>query len=257
MATLAGFDTSTASAVVPTPITAGQTLLSVSLPARLTLAGFDMDVSDLDSSAVPTLALHVGDLIDEDRFVASDTTARAGGLLEYRPDPGAWYRYNAPDTLRVRVATSAATSKAGAVGITLYWFPSHDISTVVRLTLQSLGVLAEGETARYEDAALAQEAINEVHERARGLNCAARQDMAWTTAAIPLFAARPYAVMAADLLADTFGLSMQRAQRLSARAAEAVKELRRHTMTPSAGKPVSLELYQDEETTVLDVSVLG
>ena len=257
MAALVGFDTWDEVATVATPITLASTLLTLPLPAGTTVAGIDMDVSDLDTHATPLIALDIGDAADLDRFVAEDEEAQGGGLLEYRPVNTAWYRYSAATSLLVTVAIAPATGAAGAVAVTVYGYPSVDRGVLARQTLQGLGVLAEGETARAEDAALALEALADVHETMRGKRIAARQDLAWTLAAVPLFASRPYSAMAGNLLADTFGLSAQRAARMAQRAAEAEREMRRQTTKRSSGDPVSLEPYLEDDTATVGTSVLG
>jgi hypothetical protein len=257
MATLEGFDAYEGEAVVTTPIILGVTLLSVAIPKGVCIGGIDIDVSDLDSNATPLITLDVGDAVDQDRYVAASTIAQDGGLLEYRPVNTVWYRYSAASAVLVKVATAPATGAAGAIAATIYGYPSADVSDLVRNTLRGLGVLAEGETARAEDAALALEALAEIHETMRGKRIANRQDLAWPLAAVPTFAARPYAVMAGNLLAATFGVSMQRMQAMAARAVEAERELRRQTAKGYSGRPVSLEPYREPEAAVVDYAELG
>jgi hypothetical protein len=257
MAALEGFDTYEKDAAVTTPIILGATLLSVAIPKGVCIGGIDVDVSDLDSNATPLIALDVGDAADQDRYVAASPIARDGGLLEYRPSNTDWYRYSAASAVLVKVATAPATGVAGAIAATVYGYPSADVAELVRSTLRGLGVLAEGETARAEDAALALEALAEIHEMMRGKRIANRQDLAWPLAAVPTFAARLYAAMAGNLLAATFGLSLQRMQAMAARAVEAERELRRQTAKGYSGKPVSLEPYREPETAVVDYAELG
>jgi len=256
MTALVGFDSYEAAAPVVTPILGGATLLAVPVPAGVTLGGFDLDVSDLDTGASPTLALDVGDAVAPARFVNADTTAQAGGLLEYRPANTAWYRYNAAASVLVTVQATPSVGAVGAIALTLYGYPSVDRAVLVRQALQLLGVTAEGETPRAEDAAVTIEALADVHETLRGKRIANRQDLAWTLAAVPLFAARPYAALAANLLADTFGLSQQRATRLAARAVEGEREMRRQTAKGYGGQPVSLEPYRELTETRLDYGAL-
>jgi hypothetical protein len=241
---LVGFDTLTATAAVTTPFIAGQVLLSLSVPARTVVAALDLTVSDLDTGAVPTLTLDVGDVADVDRFVAASTIGRTGGLLEVRPETSGWWRYAAADNVRVRVNADAATDAAGSVTLLAYVYPGADATQVMRQTLQALGVVAEGETPRAEDAAVVYEALFDVHEMLRGKDIANRQDLAWPVGLIPLFAARSYVTLAANMLADTFGVSAQRAQRLAARAIDGEREMRRQTRKPYSGEPVNLEPYQ-------------
>ena len=256
MAAPAGFDTWEAAAAVGTGITAGSTILSLALPVGTVVAGFDLDVAQLDVAAVPAITLDVGDAVDPARYVAAADVAQYGGLLEYRPDPVAWFRYgptsSVPAEVRVTVGTPPATPRAGSIAMTLYGYAGVDVSRLVRQTLQNLAVLAEGETPRAEDAAMALEALNEVHETLRGKHLAARQDLAWPLAAVPIFAARPYGHMAGNLLADVFNLSAARAQRMAARAEEGRKELCRQCRKPTNGEPLSFTPYRDDEPFPLD-----
>jgi hypothetical protein len=257
MAALLGFDGFTTSASVITPITLGAVLASVALPAKATVGGIDVDVGDLDANATPLIRLDVGDVADADRFVAASTIARDGGLLEYRPESAAYYRYPLASAVRVTVQTAPATGVAGTIGVTVYGYPSADISDAVRLTLQGLGVLAEGQTARAEDDVLAREALAEVHQMLRYKGLANRQDLEWPTTAIPLFAVRSYARMAGNLLADVFGLPAQRHAVLAQRAAEAEREIRRQTYVKYDGSPVNLEPYRDDPPYFLERGVLA
>jgi hypothetical protein len=254
---LRGFDSFVASAALVPPYTIGATLLSVSLPAKVTVGGIDMDVDALDSNATPLLSLNIGDVVDDDRFVAADTTARAGGLLEYRPANTAWYRYNLAASVLVTVDVAPATAQNGAIAATIYGYPSLDIADVQKMVLQVLGVLAEGETPRAEDAVLALGAIEEIHEQLRFKQLANRQDLAWPVSLIPTFAGRSYARMAANLLADTFGVSVQRAQIMAQRAVEAEREMRRQTAIKSIGEPVDMEPYLNSPDYYLDEGVLA
>lgn len=241
---LAGFDTLTATAAVTAPFTAGQTILTLAVPARTVVAALDLTATDLDTNAAPTVTLNVGDVADVDRFVAASTIARTGGTLEARPAASAWWRYGDASNVVVQIGTDAATAATGSVTLLAYVYPGADVTYLVRLTLQALGVLAEGETPRFDDAAIINEALAEVHEMLRGRGLANRQDLAWPLALVPMFAARPYAALAANMVADTFGVSAQRAQRLAARAVEGEREIRRQTRKAYSGEPVNLEPYR-------------
>lgn len=255
---LYGFDTYVAVASVSGSHTAAKVMLSTTIPARTAIGGLDLSVAILDTNASPTLTLDIGDANDADRFVADSDAAQTGELLEYRPDTNAdWYRYSTATALRITAGIGAATSANGDLSLVVYGYPSVDLSDLTRATLQTLGVLAEGETARFEDAALAQEGLREVHEMLRGKGIANRQDMAWPLAYVPAFAMRPYAVLAGNLLADTFGLSMQRAARLAQRAVEAEREIRRQTAKASLGGPVNMEPYREDPDHILDYGVLA
>lgn len=262
MAALLGLRAWDGDATVLTPITLGAQLLSVAIPAGTTIAGIDIDVSDLDSAASPLILLDIGDAVDQDRIAAAQDIAQSGGLLEVRPLPAEWYRYNVASAVLVTVQTAPATGAGGAIAATIYGYPSVDVAVLVRRTLQQLGVVAEGETPRAEDASLALEALADVHEMCIGKRIAKfpgknLDDLVWPLSSVPSFAARAYAALAGDLLADTFSLSSARKTALAARASAGEKELRRQTRTPSDGEAVSLEPYTTPDPAILDYSVFS
>lgn len=257
MVALLGFDGFVNSSEVLPPLVGGQVLVSVALPARTTVGGIDIAIDRIDANAAPTLTLDVGDAANPSRFVSASTFAGVGGLLEYRPLSAEYYRYNLASSVTVTVNAIPATAVPGVIAVTVYGYPSLDIADSARMVLQALGVLAEGETPRAADHVLAVEALSETHEQFRFKSLANRQDMAWPDTLIPVFAGRAYARMAANLLADTFGLSAQRAAVLAQRATEAEREMRRQTQTKSVGQPVSLEPYKAPPPYILDFGVLG
>lgn len=254
MAAPEGFDVITGTATVATPITLGATLLSVAVPARWTVGAVDLVASDMDGGAL--LTLNVGDAIDADRYIAASIVAQGGGTKEYRPEAPAYYRYAAPGAVLVRVATAPATGVAGAVSVNLYGYLSADYSVVRKNVLRELGVLAEGQPSLAEDDALVREAIEEVHDTLRGRQLANRQDLEWTVDTLPMFASRLYAVMAAWRLCDVYSIPARRVQSLAAKASEAEREMRRQTYKRSAGGPVSLEPYAEDDAFVLDYGAL-
>ena len=164
MAALVGFDTWIGSAAVTLPITVAASLVSVALPAQAVVAGIDLDVSDLDANAVPLVRLNVGDTADADRFIVASTIARTGGMVEYRPLNSVWYRYTAAASVAATVHEAPVTGVAGAIAMTVYGYLAVDRAVLIRQTLQRLGVVAEGEAPRAEDAALALEALRDAHE---------------------------------------------------------------------------------------------
>lgn len=255
MAALTGFDLVTGTATVTAPFAAAQVLLTQAVPARTVIGGIDLTASDLDSNAAPTVTLNVGDATLVNRFIAASTIARAGGTVEFRPVNTAWFRYNLGGSVLTAIGTDAATDASGTVSATLYTYPGVDVSDLARATLQRMGVLAEGETPRFDDNAITLEALAETHQMLRGRNLTAKQDLSWDLQAVPLFALRPYAAIAANMLADTFGLSGQRIQLMAQRAAEGERELRRQTRVPYSGEPVSLDPYVDGVTLDYGVSI--
>ncbi len=256
MAAPEGFDILTGTASVPLPITLGATLLSVAVPARWTVGAVDLIASAMDSNATPLLTLDVGDAADQDRYIAASIAGQADGTEEYRPAGTSYYRYGAAGAVLVKVQAAPATGVAGAVSVNLYGYPSADYSVVRKNVLRELGVLAEGQPSLAEDDALVREAMEEVHETLRGRQLANRQEMAWTIDTLPMFASRPYTVMAAWRLCDVYSVPARRVQSLAAKAGEAEREMRRQTYKRSAGGPVSLEPYREDDAFVLDYGVL-
>lgn len=257
MVALLGFDTFVGAAEVLPPLSLSQVLIGVTLPAKVTVGGIDVDSTELDGAAAPTLAIDIGDAADIDRFVAASLDPSTATLLEYRPAATGYYRYSAVATVTAAVQALPTSAIPGTIAMTVYGYQSLDLSDAKRMVLQAMVVLAEGETPRAQDAALAEEALLEVHETLRGKGLANRYDLTWPVTLIPAFAGRPYARMAGNLLADTFGLPAQRAQWLAQRAAEAEREMRRQTQVKTTGQPVSLDPYQAPPSFVLDLGVLG
>lgn len=252
MAAPEGFDIITGTASVTLPITLGATLLSVAVPARWTVGGVDLIASDMDGGTA--LTLDVGDAADADRYIAASIVGQTGDTAEYRA--ATYYRYGAVSAVTVKVKTAPASPAAGAVSLNLYGYLSADYSVVRKNVLRELGVLAEGQPSLAEDDALVREAMDEVHDTLRGKGLANRYDMEWTVDTLPLFASRLYAVMAAWRLCDVYGVPARRVQSLAAKAAEAEREMRRQTYRRSAGGPVSLEPYIEDEAFVLDYGTL-
>lgn len=257
MAALLGFDTFVAAGEVLPPLSLSQVLLSVPIPAKVTVGGIDVDAGVLDTAAAPTMAVDIGDAANLSRFVAASLEPPLGQLLEYRPLSTSYYRYNVANNVSVTVQALPTTAQPGPIAMTVYGYPSIDISEAARMVLQELGVLAEGESARAADQTLAIGALEEAHEGLRYKSLANRYDLVWPVTLIPVFAGRSYAKMAANLLADTFGVSVQRAQRLAQRSVEGEREMRRQTQIKTTGQPVSLEPYQDPPPFILDLGVLG
>jgi hypothetical protein len=254
MAAPVGFDIVTGTGTV-TPGASGSTALTVAVPAYWATGGLDLIAEDLDGATSPTLTLDVGDASDVDRFIAASTVAQAGGTVEYRPAGSAYVRSDAASSLLVKVATAATTPRSGAITLAIYGYPSTSYTMLRAMVMRELGVLSEGTTTIAEDDALAQEALREVHETLRGRGLANRQDMEWTLEAVPQFAARPYAVMAAWRLSGAFGVHARREQALATKASEAEREMRRQTRKATSGDPVTLEPYEAGDF-VLDYGAL-
>lgn len=88
------------------PVFAGETVLNVEVRS-----------ADLDTNGTPAITLDVGDGDDDDRYLAADTVAQAGGRVVcglVLP-----YTYTADDTIDVHVDTAPATgATSGDVTVT-------------------------------------------------------------------------------------------------------------------------------------------
>lgn len=104
--------------------------------------------------------------------------------------------------------------------------------------LQELGVLAVGETATAEDAALVETTIDDQHamlEREIFLT--------WTTATIPDTVIEPLTVVLAARLAGRYGLPADRRQELLGLAAIAMGEVRTQVQAETDTAPVPAVYY--------------
>ena len=244
MAALSGFDIVSVTQALAGPFTLGQIIAAADVAPRFVVAGLDLTVSDLDTNAAPAIALDVGDDADTDRFLSGSTIARAGGTVEVRPASTAWHRYTVFDTVDVRVATAPATSAAtGTLSLTVYVYPATDYAALRRMVLQELGYLAAGEEVRAEDGEAVDAALSETHESFRFKRMHKRQDLEWPLSLVPMFAARSYALLAAQRLSDVYGLSDSAAARVAQRAVGADQELRRMTRLAHDGEPVAATYF--------------
>lgn len=84
------------------PYTAGETIYDVRA-----------QVADLDSNATPLLSLHIGDDVSANRYVATSTVGRTGGVVE--ASGFAPYTATANGSINVTVAAASATAQAGTI----------------------------------------------------------------------------------------------------------------------------------------------
>lgn len=116
---------------VTTSLAANDVLGLVVLPAEHEIVDFILDTTDLDSNATKTIKLDVGvvnadknNLVTDSELITESTVAQAGGVA--RSDTIKGLRLaasNANRTVGVKVATVAATKKAGTVRGTLIYRP--------------------------------------------------------------------------------------------------------------------------------------
>ncbi len=244
----AGLESTTKTVSVSPAYSGGDVLVSVRLPANAAVWGLDLVTEQLDEDGTPTLLLDVGDTLDDDRFLAADDVAQAGGTVEVRLEQDDFHRYSNATDVEVTVNTVGATDVAGEITLTVYWYYARPLTTVTDNVLRELGVLAAGETATAEDARTAREALEEVHQvfrqtKSAQLTLAQKGDLEWPLALVPQFAARAYATAAALRLADDFGVSDAAINRLSARQARHMIEFRESVAEKTTGEPVEAEFY--------------
>lgn len=237
MAALEGFTLISGSVSVLAPLTLAQVPLALPVPPRCVVAGADLTTAILDTHAVPTLVLDVGDGNDVVRYLSS-TIGQTGGTVEARPASSAWWRYITTDTVDVLVGAAPATGATGTISLTLYTYAASDYAALRRMVLQELMVLAAGEEPSADDADIVDAALSEVHEELRfrafgSGSLAKRGDLAWPLDLVPDFAARSYARLGAEKLMTIYSLNEGDRTRVERNARLAEQSLARQTRVAS------------------------
>lgn len=237
MAALEGFTVVSGGISLLAPLTLAQVPLSLPVPPRCVVAGADLTTTVLDTNAVPTLVLEVGDGNDPVRYLTS-TIGQTGGTVEARPASSAWWRYNTTDAVDVLVGVAPATGAVGTIGLTLYTYMASDYAALRRMVLQDLMVLASGEELSADDGELVDGALSEVHEELRFRafgegSLAKRGDLEWPLWLVPDFAARSYARLAGEKLMTVYALNEADRARVERNARLAEQSLARQTRLPT------------------------
>ena len=244
MAALAGFETFTATHTLSGALALGNLICPITVPEGYVVGGLDLEATDLDTNAAPTIMLTVGDPADTDRLLAANNVGQAGGTVEDRPANTAWYRYAAATVVSVRVSTGPATgATSGTVTLTLYTYPATTRADAQAMVLHELGVLPEGQAARAADALQAAIALQEQHDENTVLGLGAREDLEWPITYIPRWAVRRVVCQAAYRLAGVYGATGPRLQRLATNAVQGERELRRQVRKATAGCRVVATFY--------------
>ncbi len=79
------------------------------------VTGAFMKATDLDTNGTPTITMVLGDLTDDDRFVASSTIGQAGGQTMTLAAAGTLYKFTADTDVYIKFPAGAATAAAGTV----------------------------------------------------------------------------------------------------------------------------------------------
>lgn len=79
------------------------------------VTGVLLSADDLDSNGTPLVSLTLGDLADDDRFVAATTIGRTGGVTNTLASTGLGYVFTADTDVYLKVTAAAATAQAGNV----------------------------------------------------------------------------------------------------------------------------------------------
>ena len=101
-----------------------------------------------------------------------------------------------------------------------------------RRVLTRLGVTAAGEEASADDASMVDAAVSAVHDQLAGKGLTTNGSNTWTVERIPDYVGSAYVALVASEVADDFGISDGKAQRLLAQAKEAEREIRRQIAVP-------------------------
>lgn len=97
------------------------------VPRNCRVLDISLTCTSMDTNGTPLLVLAVGDPNDDDRFIASATTARAGGRVTAGNTAASAATFAAhtgytEDTLvSIKVSTSAATAAAGTIKATILY----------------------------------------------------------------------------------------------------------------------------------------
>jgi hypothetical protein len=76
----------------------------------------------MDTNGTPTLAFHVGDSGDDDRFLSASNIGQAGTTATTLASTGVLYQFTAETEIVVKTSTAAATAAAGTLDLYLIGF---------------------------------------------------------------------------------------------------------------------------------------
>lgn len=241
------------------PYTLGYTMALVGIAAGQAICGLDVGFTDLDEGTEPTLAFSFGTYAGAENLLQDVPAVDAANVSI--ADGFTPLAYASAGSLWMTVSIEGVAPVAGSVVMTHYLYPYTAVSDLRDRVLRKLGVLAQGESPAAPDGARAAEALQDLHQRLRGLNLTRWGDpgislaatdeyrqtafgqIEWSLDCVPTFAALSYSIMAASDLADVFGVGEARAGRLLQEAAGAERELRKFARVPTSGEPVMAVFY--------------
>lgn len=130
-----GADFTVYGSIAATEASLGDVFEVVQVPNGYSIESVILDCDQLDSNGAPTLVLEVGDATTPNRFISASTVGQAGGVAYPNVAGATGYSYavgtnagqfsggNAGATvIQVKVATAAATFKAGTIRVAVRMF---------------------------------------------------------------------------------------------------------------------------------------
>jgi hypothetical protein len=115
---------------------------------------------------------------------------------------------------------------------------TYTLAQLRNRTLQKLGVLAGSETADADDAALVEQAANNLHAMLEK-----EVWLSWTTSAIPDTIFEPLATVTAALVCGEFGVSDSRRNELLVLADVGMGQIRVQAQAEHGDAPIKVEFY--------------
>lgn len=109
-------------AVPATNLAANDLIKVFRAPKGFIVTGAYLYATDLDTNGTPTLTLALGDLADDDRFVAASTIGQAGGTTITLASAGAGYVFAEDTDVYIKAKAASATAAAGTVRCALIGF---------------------------------------------------------------------------------------------------------------------------------------
>ena len=79
------------------------------------VTGAILKSTDIDTNGSPAVLLDLGDLDDDDRFIAASNIGQAGGQTATLAAAGIGYIFTADTDVYIKMSTAAATGAAGTV----------------------------------------------------------------------------------------------------------------------------------------------
>lgn len=111
-----------ATVIATTDLTLNKTIGIFKVPKGFVLTSLSVTVSDMDTNGSPALVFNIGDSGDADRFIASATTAQAGGTNTTLASTGVRYEFTDETEIVWTTATASATAAAGTLSVDFFGY---------------------------------------------------------------------------------------------------------------------------------------